>query len=275
MAPNEIDQSDELFAAWMRENLDRAAEHFEVSVVGEPVFGWRSRSIGAAVLGPAGPRWLRLASEETRWAEGDWWTGNADANAITGVRKPRVLGVVEWDLEDVRRQRGELMTFVPGRRCSESDVLRAELDLPAEWWDELRRTTEVVRAVPTQRMRRDEPHIRRAVREKFGVEPDLAEWETAHGDLHWANLLEPRFGLLDWELWGRAPAGTDAATLYCYSLLAPRTAERVHRTFADVLDSDPGRTALRYAAARALHRVDMGDHPDLAEPLHELVAGLP
>ena len=41
-------------------------------------------------------------------------------------------------------------------------------------------------------------------------------------------------------------------------------------TFSDVLDSADGRAALRYAASRALHRVDMGDHPDLEEALHDL-----
>lgn len=280
VAPNEIpndeanDEADEMFAAWMRQNLDRAAEHFAVRVVGEPVLGWRQRSIGAAVLGAEGPRWLRVVSEEIRWADGDWWTGNADANAITGVRKPRVLGLVEWELAETRRQRAELMTFVPGQRCSDTDVLRAEVDLPEQWWSELRTALETIRVVPTLRLRNDEPDIQRAVREKLGHELDVQHWDTVHGDLHWANLVRPRFGLLDWELWGRGPAGTDAASLYCCSLLVPPVAAKVRETFADVLDGPDGPTALRYVAARALHRVDMGDHPDLAAPLRELLAGL-
>ncbi|MEV5544295.1 hypothetical protein AB0L13_46650 [Saccharopolyspora shandongensis] len=45
-------------------------------------------------------------------------------------------------------------------------------------------------------------------------------------------------------------------------------------TFADVLDTPAGTTALLYVAARLLHRVGMGDHPELAEPLRHLVDNL-
>ncbi|MGH3885275.1 MAG: hypothetical protein ACRDSZ_01695 [Pseudonocardiaceae bacterium] len=67
--------------------------------------------------------------------------------------------------------------------------------------------------------------------------PTVTTWSTAHGDLQWANLTAPAPYLLDWEGWGIAPAGYDAATLYCYSLLAPNTARRVYETFTDILDT--------------------------------------
>ncbi|WP_090011488.1 hypothetical protein [Lentzea albidocapillata] len=89
----------------------------------------------------------------------------------------------------------------------------------------------------------------------------MREWETVHGDLHWANLMGPKFGLLDRESWGRGPAGTDAATLLNYSLLVPQTVERVRDT------TDAGLPAQFYVAARLLHRADRGDHPDLVAPL--------
>ncbi|GAA4612302.1 phosphotransferase [Saccharopolyspora hordei] len=267
----EVAEADRQFSEWMRANLARAAEHFGVTVTGEPVFGWRLRSISAPAASPDGHRWLRVVSEQVQWAEGDWWTGNADANAITGIRKPRVLDVVEWEVPGVRRQRAELMTYVPGRRCSDTDVLRAEVDLPAEWWGELRRSLDVLRATPTTRIRKDAPGIRKAVHDALGLSIEVAEWETVHGDLHWANLLQPELGVLDWELWGRGPVGTDAASLYCYSLLSPRTAATVRAAFADVLDTPTGTTALLYVAARLLRRTSMGDHPELASQLHRLV----
>ncbi|TDD50819.1 aminoglycoside phosphotransferase [Saccharopolyspora elongata] len=255
----------------MRSNLARAAEHFGVTVAGEPVFGWRLRSASAPANSPDGCHWLRVVSEQIQWAQGDWWTGNTDANTITGIHKPHVVDVVEWEIPEVRRQRAELMTYVPGRPCSGSDALRADVDLPSGWWSELRRSLDVIRVTPTARIRKDEPAIRKAVRDALGVSIELREWETVHGDLHWANLLQPEFGILDWELWGRGPVGTDAASLYCYSLLAPRTAATVWDAFADVLDTPTGTTALLYVAARLQHRVDMGDHPELAAPLRHLV----
>src|SRR5690606_35248180 len=174
----------------------------------------------------------------------------------------------------VRRQRAELMTHLSGRPCSDTDALGAEIDLPAEWWAELRRSLDVLRTTPTARIRKDEPAIRKAVQDALGLSIEVREWETVHGDLHWANLLHPELGLLDWELWGRGPVGTDAASLYCYSLLAPRTAATVWDTFADVLDTPTGTTALLYVAARLLRRVDMGDHPELSTPLRHLVGEL-
>lgn len=267
----EIAEADRQFAAWMRDNLYQAAEHFGVSVAGEPVFGWRLRSISAPAHSPHGGRWLRVVSEQPQWAAGDWWTGNVDANTITGIRKPRTLDTVEWDVPGIRRQRAELMTHLPGHRCSDTDTLRDELDLPASWWSQLRHALDALRAVPTARIRKDESAIRTSVHEAFGLTVAVRQWETVHGDLHWANLLQPDLGLLDWEHWGRGPAGTDAASLYCYSLLAPATAATVWHTFADILDTPAGTTALLYVAARLLHRVDKGDHPDLAAPLRNLV----
>lgn len=94
----------------------------------------------------------------------------------------------------------------------------------------------------------------------------MHQWATIHGDLHWNNLLMPDFGLLDWELWGRGPAGTDAATLYCYSLLVPEMARTVRENFADILDTPAGQVAQIYVAARLLSRADQ-DYPDLTDPL--------
>lgn len=86
-----------------------------------------------------------------------------------------------------------------------------------------------------------------------------------HGDLHWANLFTP-CALIDWEMWGTGPAGTDVAAIYCYSLLVPEVAARVRAEFADVLDTSTGRTAQLYVAARLLTRAPH-DFPELTEPL--------
>ncbi len=94
----------------------------------------------------------------------------------------------------------------------------------------------------------------------------VERWETIHGDLHWANLLTP-MGILDWELWGRGPAGTDAATLYCYSLAEPAVAQKVRDHVGDILDTSDGCRAQLYVVARLLHRANLGDHPHLVAPL--------
>ncbi|EDY48845.1 hypothetical protein [Streptomyces clavuligerus] len=253
----------------MRQNLDRAAAHFGLTVTGEPGFGWRDRSISAPTHSPDGPRWLRVVSEQTQWAHGHGWTGNTDANALEGLPKPHVLGIYEWDEADWRRQRAEVMTLMPGTPCSPTDTAPPGLDPPSTWWTDLRQALQHLAATTTDRISTDQDKIDHRVRAAFGedVEIRIDRWETVHGDLHWANLLSP-LTILDWELWGRGPAGTDPATLYCYSLTNPALAQRVREHFP-VLDTPDGHRAQLYAAARLLHRAQLGDHPHLGPPLKD------
>jgi hypothetical protein len=261
-------QADRRYRTWMGQNLGRAAEHFGHTVTGEPVFGWLDRSIGAQVASGQGSRWLRVVSEQLKWAHGDTWTGNADANVLSGVRKPRVLDLHEWVERDWRRQRAELMTLLPGSLCAPTDAAHADIDPPNKWWNQLRDALRRIAVTPTTRVSIDQAKVDRRVRAAFGdsTEVRIDRWETVHGDLHWANLLIP-MGILDWELWGRGPAGTDAATLYCYSLAEPTVARRVHDHFGDVLDTVHGRRAQLYVIARLLHRSNLGDHAQLVSPL--------
>jgi len=113
----------------------------------------------------------------------------------------------------------------------------------------------------------DQARISERTRDAFGAELHVGQWETVHGDLHWENLLAPQLGLLDWELGGRGPAGTDAATLLLHSLLVPTVAKRVHATFGDLLDTDAGQTAQLAVAARLLSRIAGGDYAELTELL--------
>ncbi|GHH32095.1 aminoglycoside phosphotransferase [Lentzea cavernae] len=262
--PTDRSDADAQFRQWMLENLHRAAAHFSLVLVGEPRLGWMDRSIGAIAGRGEEAVWLRVVSENKQWIGGDFWTGNSDANVLSGLAKPRVLDVYEW--EEHRQQRAEVLTLLPGSPCSRDDVLREPIDLPDEWWTELRRTLDEIASTPTERVNADPEMVSGRIRQRFGESTDVGvgEWETVHGDLHWANLMRPDFGLLDWEWWGRGPAGTDAATLLSYSLLVPEMVARVRSVFSDVLDSEAGRFAQLYVAARLFRRMEKGDHPDLA-----------
>jgi hypothetical protein len=268
-----MEGSDATFTAWQRGNLAHAAELFGLAVRGEPVFGWRLRSVGAPATGPDGTRWLRVVSDYPEFACGDGWTGNLDANTLTGLTTPRVLDTAEWD-DDGRRQRAEVMTLLPGQVISPADVLHQAAALPERWWAELRRTLDALRATPTRRVHADQDRITGRAQAALGRDLPIRRWETVHGDLHWNNLHVDPFGLVDWELWGRGPAGTDAASLYCHSLLVPDVAERVWAVFADVLDTIDGRLAQQAVAARMLRRIAGGDYPELDGPLRRHLAGL-
>ncbi|WHX20896.1 aminoglycoside phosphotransferase [Streptomyces malaysiensis subsp. malaysiensis] len=267
--PDEVAEADRRFRLWMRRNLEHAAAHFQLRITGEPVFGWRDRSISAPANSPNGPRWLRVVSEQPQWAHGRGWTGIADANTLSGVPKPCVLGVHEWQEGDWRRQRAEVMTLMPGARCSPTDTAPPGLDPPDGWWQDLQQALQHLASIPTERISTDQAKVDHRVHAAFGADIGcrIQRWETVHGDLHWANLLNP-LAILDWELWGRGPAGTDAATLYCYSLTAPGLGQKIRAHFP-VLDTPDGHRAQLYVTARLLHRITLGDHPQLTEPLKE------
>ncbi|GAA4637224.1 hypothetical protein GCM10023196_090160 [Actinoallomurus vinaceus] len=263
--------ADENHRAWMREALDHAARQFGLELTGAPVFGWNDRSISAAVtpLGGGARRWLRVVAEHLSWANGDWWTGNRDAAAVTGIAKPRVIDAREWT-DDGQALRAEVMTYIAAHPCSSTPELRRGIHLPSRWWHALCQGLDRLANVSTDRWAVDQDRVSNRLRIFFGDQTDtrIDRWTTAHADLHWANLTGPEFFILGWEMWGRAPYGYDAATLYCHSLLQPEVAQTVHDTFADVLDTPDGRRTQLFAITNMLLRADRGDYLDLVIPLH-------
>jgi len=66
-------------------------------------------------------------------------------------------------------------------------------------------------------------------------------------------------GLWDWEGWGLAPAGFDAASLYLHSVGVPKLAEHVQSMFAEALDTLDGMLAQLYVASRMKSRGDLDE----------------
>jgi hypothetical protein len=161
-----LSEADSRFRQWMHETLRHAAGHFGLTVISVPEFGWLDRSISAAVRAGDQRLWLRVVSEDKQWTGGEFWTGNLDANVFTSLSKPRVPDVYEW--EEWRQQRAELMTSAPGSPCSPTDVLRHAIDLPDQWWTDLRATIEVVAAAPTGRAQADQALVTGRIQQHFG-----------------------------------------------------------------------------------------------------------
>lgn len=264
-----VNDADDQHRQWMRMQLDTAAEHFSLTLNGEPTFGWRDRTIASRAAGPDGNRWLRVSWSQVHWTGDSFWTGNQDAAMIVGVPRPAVLDMYEWG-EPSYRNRAEVMTLVTDRACSATQELRSELALPEQWWHNLRSALDTLSTHKTERTITSQERITSRLLAFFGssVDPIVARWATAHGDLNWSNLTAPDLVILDWESFGVAPVGYDAATLYILSLLTPDTAKNVHGTFADVLDSPDGVRSQLHVIGRYLKRVEHGDSPDLADPLH-------
>jgi len=265
------------WTSWLDELADTAAATLQVELVGRPVPGLQGRTIGAQVRGSETDQWLRVVTEPPGWGFGALWTGNFDANQVTSVPHPKVHEVKEWDDSPTgRRVRAELMGLAPGSAIAADMVLRAPVTLDESWWRQLGASLTALATQPTERECLGPELLTRRLLAGFGVVVDLRAvvWSTAHGDLHWANLTNPGCWILDWETWGSAPAGYDAALLHAASLLQPEIAHRVRQTFAEILDGPGGAIAQLAAAAKMLRLVEHGHHQDLAVPLHRHVREL-
>ncbi|MGW4735148.1 hypothetical protein ACWEQC_39400 [Streptomyces shenzhenensis] len=179
--------------------------------------------------------------------------------------QPALLAVHDA-VDDGIAYRAELSVRVDEPVLSDEPILQHDLQPPDSWWNDLAGTLAKVTAVDTDRVAVRQQYMERAIPEFVGIPaPAVSCWTTAHADVHWANLTAP-LRLLDWEAWGRAPEGFDAATLYAYSLHQPDTAARV-RTAFPVLGSPAGLAAEATVCAQLLQTVARGDNLVLEEHL--------
>lgn len=221
--------------AWLEGHLHHAAEHLGADLAGDKVVNtYDMRSAGSRATEQDGTEvWLRVVLSVPDYQPACRWDGNIDANAITGVPKPRVLRWADWhDTTNYRGGsmllRGEVMTLAPGTVIAPAGSLYRDPGLPSSWWDNLKQALTVLAAHPVPRPRAGDTvdYVINNARAHFDVEIDRAVfdhviWTTAHNDLHWGNVTGPDLFILDWESWGRAPAGYDASTLLCAQPPAP------------------------------------------------------
>ncbi|MEU1375954.1 phosphotransferase [Streptomyces triculaminicus] len=255
----------------MRAHHDRAARALGVICEGGTEFwGWAGRTLGRAGTATDGRRvWLRMLTAREAKATGKLWDGNQTAEKAFGTlggRRPELLAVHDAAETGVV-YRAELSTRLDMPVVSPDPVLRSPLSLSPGWWGSLRTALSTVAGATTDRVAVRSAYVERALPEFVGAPaPETIEWVTVHGDLHWANLTQPRLRVLDWEGWGQGPRGYDQATLLAYSLLQPDTASCIRECFPEL------GTAATWAGeavivAELLQSVARGDNEELAPPL--------
>ncbi|MGQ0778711.1 MAG: hypothetical protein ACT4NY_30575 [Pseudonocardiales bacterium] len=266
---------------WLEGHLHQAAERLGTDLSGDNVVNtYDMRSAGSRATEQDGTEvWLRVVLSVPDYQPACRWDGNIAANTVTGVPKPRVLRWADWhDTTNYRGGnmllRGEVMTLAPETVIAPEGSLHRDPGLPSWWWDNLTQalTTLAAHPVPDHEPVNTIDYVINNTRAHFDVGInravfDQVTWTTAHNDLHWGNVTGPELCILDWESWGRAPAGYDASTLLCASLRHPPTATRIHEIFQPVLDNHSGRIALLGAVCRYLA---LPNEPE--EPLRKLGA---
>jgi hypothetical protein len=259
---------DGLRRGWMEGHLDWAAQELGVERVGVPLHTSRSHSVGCRVTDAEGDAWLRVVYDDPEWGSGDYLDRNLAANEIQGVPKPSVKRWSEWE-DNSRRMRGEVSTFVADAAISTGMTPTTEPVLSRQWHADLDQALHALAAYPVPDRGVDAGYVNDGIRAFFGIDIDTASvpWSTAHCDLHWGNLTAPRLVILDWETWGKAPAGYDAASLLCATLLYPASAKTLRGALAKYLDTPAGRVATLAAAVRLLRLADGGELTELAIPV--------
>ncbi|PZT74794.1 MULTISPECIES: hypothetical protein [unclassified Streptomyces] len=174
---------------------------------------------------------------------------------------------------DAFAYRAEVYDRVDRRPLSDSALLDYAPDLPDSWWSALRQSLDTVASVQTDRVAIRQERLHWALPKFLEAEvgTKVPAWSTAHADIQWSNVCGPDLCILDWERWGLAPAGYDAATLFISSLIEPTLAARVRREFAYVLDTPAGRFSELVVASEFLQGMGRGNNLALEGPLRERV----
>lgn len=248
--------------------------HPDAAFRSQEVWGWQGRTYSCPVTASDGRAWLRLAVSLTDRINATFWNGSltAEKSLPPSVPRPRLRDVHDWT-EGCWSCRAELYDHEPVPPISRAPTLTTAPNPPPRWWKDLATALTDITAVPTNRMSVHQPFLDRAMPRYLGapVTTQAPSWSTAHGDLHFANLCAPTLRILDWEGWGLAPTGYDAAVLHTHSLLVPPVAARIRHELAHLLATPAGRHAELVVITQLLHT---SKDPHLLPPLHTRAADL-
>ncbi|MEU8776530.1 hypothetical protein [Streptomyces sp. NPDC048606] len=242
----------------------------------DPIWGYEGRTLSGRVTSTDGDEWLRIVGATEDRAKGKLWDGprTAEEALPAAVPRPALHRLLDWTA-DGWGYRAELYEHTPLGVVSRSPVLEHDVDLPELWWRGLPLALDALAGVATFREAVREEYIRRVVPEFTGHAVGEIQWSTAHGDCHWANLAGPKLLILDWEGWGTAPVGFDAALLHIYALQTPDTAARVRQALAHALDDPAVHVAELTVCAQVLQAADRTPfYAALAGPVRHYLTAL-
>lgn len=216
----------------------------------------KRRSIGMSTTRGT---WVRIEAKDVARVDGQGW-GIESAALLTGVSMPLWQQGLTWlDPELGVMWRADETELIAHRPVIAAGFLTAEPDLPETWWATFNASLDALARHATTRVATPslkpitQARLTEAIQAVFPeVDSTITEWAVAHGDLGWPNLTAPVCYFLDWEDWGRAPRGYDAATLRTESLSVPALANRIYQERQAELDSRTGQLAQLYHCAKLL-----------------------
>ncbi|WP_034270772.1 hypothetical protein [Actinospica robiniae] len=205
--------------------------------------------------------WVRIECRGRERLDGQAW-GLESAAAIREVPIPTWHAGLSWlDTERDVMWRADETAYIdqaPIGRASNAP------GLPPSWWAACNAALGELARHPTARNATPDLEPINAARVGAAItkvfpecaQVSLDEWTTAHADLNWANMTGPTLWILDWEDWGRAPRGLDAANLWAGSLALPAIAATIYELRRADLESPTGKLMRLFKCAELLAWAD-------------------
>ncbi|MFE0254188.1 hypothetical protein [Streptomyces sp. NPDC059010] len=246
--------------------LDRVERSLQVRLDRETVVRKR-RTVGARTDRGT---WVRIERRGFDRISAQGWNGPESAAVLSGVVMPWWYAGFAWrEPGESVMWRADEMELVNAAPVGQAALVIEDPRLPDAWWSALNASLDALAAQATPRVATPDTEtitqelVTATLEETFPGVADTAveEWLPAHADLTWANVTGPEFCMIDWEDWGMAPRGLDAATLWGNSLAVPPLAERVWSERRPDLESRSGLLMALFFCAKVA-----GPHAQAKDP---------
>lgn len=230
------------------EPVDDVLEHVERSLQMQLVRDTvvcKRRSVGARTDRGT---WVRVERRSFDRIGAQGWNGTEAAAVLHGVSMPKWYAGLAWrERDEPVMWRADEMVLVTAPPVGQAALVIEDPQLSDGWWAALNASLDALAAQRTHRLATPDTEtatqelVTGTIRAVFPeVDATVDEWTPAHADLTWANVTGPEFCIIDWEDWGMAPRGLDAATLWGNSLAVPALAQRVWAERRPDLESRSG-----------------------------------
>ncbi|MCQ9179872.1 hypothetical protein KMT30_12725 [Streptomyces sp. IBSBF 2953] len=214
--------------------------------------------------------WVRVERRGFDRIGAQGWSGLESAAVLSGVVMPRWYAGVSWREPGAPVMwRADEMELVNAAPVGQAALVVEDPGLPDAWWAALNASLDALAAQSAPRAATPDTEtitqelVTATLRKVFPevTDTEVEEWVPAHADLTWANVTGPEFCMIDWEDWGMAPRGLDAATLWGHSLAVPALADRVWSERRPDLECKSGLLMALFFCAKFA-----GPHADPADP---------
>lgn len=225
--------------------------------------------------------WVRVERRSFDRIGAQGWNGTEAAAVLHGVSMPKWYAGLAWrERDEPVMWRADEMVLVTAPPVGQAALVIEDPQLSDGWWATLNASLDALAAQRTHRLATPDTEtatqelVTGTIRAVFPeVDATVDEWTPAHADLTWANVTGPEFCIIDWEDWGMAPRGLDAATLWGNSLAVPALAQRVWAERRPDLESRSGRLMALFFCAKVVGPHAHPQDPRL-EPAREEAARL-